>query len=235
MRQRLVRAHSRPLCLGDPVFSMLDERMVFVTLASETDASLPSQPPQIITYACTLQYAPDPELVQKCQRVCSVLRIHEDVARICTDAVRGHFTALNKRLYFGNPLFRSEFTRACDAIVVHVPVFRQFELWIVYNMDFGDGVVVDAIVLAPTRLPCTTTTNPEIIAMGESLSALPARYALHRTHVWWTYRQYLERIVQARCHPQRGTAPPKKIKRGDACPCGTGIKYKKCCGVWLHE
>jgi len=30
--------------------------------------------------------------------------------------------------------------------------------------------------------------------------------------------------------PEIVTAAPKKIGRNDPCPCGSGKKYKKCCG-----
>jgi uncharacterized protein len=31
--------------------------------------------------------------------------------------------------------------------------------------------------------------------------------------------------------PDRSTPPPTKIGRNDPCPCGSGKKYKKCCGL----
>ena len=36
----------------------------------------------------------------------------------------------------------------------------------------------------------------------------------------------LERLL----NPQKPQISEKKIGRNDSCPCGSGIKYKKCCG-----
>ena len=32
-------------------------------------------------------------------------------------------------------------------------------------------------------------------------------------------------------HPEGAAAPTKKVGRNDPCPCGSGKKYKKCCGL----
>ena len=32
-------------------------------------------------------------------------------------------------------------------------------------------------------------------------------------------------------HPKGASAPTKKVGRNDPCPCGSGKKYKKCCGL----
>ena len=32
-------------------------------------------------------------------------------------------------------------------------------------------------------------------------------------------------------HPKGAAAPTKKVGRNDPCPCGSGKKYKKCCGL----
>lgn len=34
------------------------------------------------------------------------------------------------------------------------------------------------------------------------------------------------------CVRQPASGPAKKIGRNDSCPCGSGIKYKKCCGPY---
>ena len=32
-------------------------------------------------------------------------------------------------------------------------------------------------------------------------------------------------------HPKGAAAATKKVGRNDPCPCGSGKKYKKCCGL----
>ena len=45
----------------------------------------------------------------------------------------------------------------------------------------------------------------------------------------WKQRQYLEGLSHA-AGLESGSRSPKKIGRNDPCPCGSGEKYKKCCG-----
>jgi hypothetical protein len=39
-----------------------------------------------------------------------------------------------------------------------------------------------------------------------------------------------KRSMRAQVAPARLAGPPKKVGRNDPCPCGSGKKYKKCCG-----
>lgn len=89
----------------------------------------------------------------------------------------------------------------------------------------------------------TWETLDSLLELGEKLNQWPALLDIFRAHVqkypedWKAARKLTALMERAPSpHPSTGStlsldAPPSaKIGRNDPCPCGSGKKYKKCCG-----
>ena len=66
-------------------------------------------------------------------------------------------------------------------------------------------------------------------ARGDLDSLLAKRHALLR-HLCGRDLKRRSRQTSQRIHPSTG-----KLGRNDPCPCGSGKKWKRCCGPWLEE
>ena len=166
-----------------------------------------------------------------CAQLCEKHHVHHDIANMLINATHGILTTLNSRLKYGNPMFRTEFVRALDIVSQELPLFRHCELWILYDIRVATGCVMDAIVFAPIALACTRSNYQDIMPIGANFETVRRTCAQENTHVFWTYRQSIERRVTDLHKKSRATPKAtRRVRRGELCPCGTGMKFKHCCG-----
>ncbi len=83
--------------------------------------------------------------------------------------------------------------------------------------------VSDAAPALRTRSAAAAAATPQAAAGAMGQAAMPGQTA-----------QTAATTAPGRVSPSRGApvgAPPAKVGRNQPCPCGSGKKYKKCCGV----
>jgi hypothetical protein len=61
-----------------------------------------------------------------------------------------------------------------------------------------------------------------------ALSIMAAALGLGCFHLW---RSRVRMATTVAAIPEKAEAPPAKVGRNDPCPCGSGRKYKSCCGA----
>ena len=126
-----------------------------------------------------------------------------------------------------------------DTYVIDDHVFEALELYCVEPDCACGEVIVDFGAVAPRG-----AAHPGHVEFdGRTVKVCPSheRHRLRLTELWTAYcrrhRKYRDRFSMrsSTMHKLAGrvvAAPPKpKVSRNATCPCGSGKKYKRCCGA----
>jgi len=130
-----------------------------------------------------------------------------------------------------NPREANEFwgTLICAALDIYPE-----ELLSEIESAFADDLV-DPDMVRPNSVQRQLSKGKEA-----TLRAMKEKYHFIRDIIaemeWWACfrreQESLPRALPARTQPKQSMIPAKiKVGRNDACPCGSGKKYKKCCLV----
>ncbi|MES2733176.1 MAG: SEC-C metal-binding domain-containing protein [Bacteroidota bacterium] len=105
------------------------------------------------------------------------------------------------------------------------------ELIVKYNYITKDIQVVE-------EMPESLHTTEVLLDTLRGLEEVAQRFGERHQRMRKIYQSYLKRVgVEFNSNPKKMlasrnvTAPPKLAGRNDPCPCGSGKKYKKCCGA----
>jgi hypothetical protein len=91
-----------------------------------------------------------------------------------------------------------------------------------------DEGLIDPADIDPSAVD-TVEAGPRGRALEETRDREPPIVDVAEATAWWgDYYLASDRVIADGSEPYR--APPK-IGRNDPCPCGSGKKYKKCCGA----
>ena len=91
---------------------------------------------------------------------------------------------------------------------------------------FRASTSMDAMERFLRMLPRVVTVHPEVATLGAGGAAEPAAAAVESGG---GADAAVQRAIEAAAAPVRREVP--KVGRNDPCPCGSGKKYKKCCGA----
>jgi hypothetical protein len=94
------------------------------------------------------------------------------------------------------------------------------------------AVLVLALILAVSRSYALVGFVAIIIFVVCAVANPPSR---HRSHSWGQIQQAQDHRlgIFGRAYPEdsTGSVRTRQVGRNDACPCGSGEKYKRCCGA----
>lgn len=101
-------------------------------------------------------------------------------------------------------------------------------LWQESLQRFGDQQ--DERILSGTLLLCLRLSADEVTlaALGDKISEQDAQHLLPSKLL--ATSQLAQRMFDAHQQGQQATNPQRDIGRNSPCPCGSGKKFKKCCG-----
>jgi hypothetical protein len=96
----------------------------------------------------------------------------------------------------------------------------------------GAIILALVLVLVLARLYALAALAAFVLFVVFAVARPPARY---RRHGWGQIQQAGDHRVGiiGRSYPEDGLDPLRtsRVGRNDACPCGSGDKYKRCCGA----